>query len=94
MIQTDELRVSECGTFRDELSVMDIEHDKTDDDNEPDASIEDSGPLGKHLEHEASRSIEEDTAAETRPPQPQFDPRTRASDYAKGTREHEDDREP
>jgi hypothetical protein len=72
---------------------MAIEKRKTNDDDEPDASIEDSGPLGKHLEHEAPRSTEEDEAAETRPPQPRFDPRTRASDYASGTREHEDDRE-
>jgi hypothetical protein len=72
---------------------MAMDKQKTDDDEEPDAGTEDSGPLGTYLEHEAARPADEAETAEARRPRPRFDPRTGASDYAEGTREHEDDRE-
>ena len=76
------------------LSIMAIEKLQTDDDDELDANVPGTGPLGKLVEQDSTQADEDAEAAEPRPPRPQFDPRTEPSDYGKGTREHDDDREP
>jgi hypothetical protein len=60
---------------------------RVDEDDETAASSADNGPLGNLVEQEAGSSAVE--PAEATPSQPS----TVSTDYARGTHEHDDDRE-
>jgi hypothetical protein len=81
------------GTLCESLSRMDdkLPNEVDEDDETPD-SAEESGPLGRLLDHwSGSSTAESEGATQTlnRPSQPS----SVSTDYAEGTREHDDDRE-